>query len=482
MLNAEANPMVENQILVDAQNDTRSKYDIFDDVEELVRSGIEAERMELIPVSKIRIDEGLVDEAHRDTLLNSMNEQHQLIPVGLRVRLDDSGEIVYDVIDGFHRTAGLQLKEAETGRLELVKAVVKYGLSDEHMYDLRVMAVNSVKSVSFPRMIMWMNKSFASSEWADKGVSLLQLLTLTYQDNSGAYLNLSKEEVVRAKEWVLSKSKTWTRPLGSIIQDLRAAEVVDPELIKIVRVGSGGEHSKKGFLNPARLKAIADVLPGMYVEQNIAASIICKFDLDSQQSEILARGILNANGDKTVLDMIRNNSEDAIREVYRIKEEIEAEQLETEEPKSENQISVIYPPNNNKLERYRRTVKANGRKKRFSGLEEYKTLTNKESRQIQMENKQLKDQIDQMREAAGSSNTNWFELINGLTTRERSIMTQFFRKFSSVAEIAFEENLTPSQVLLQLQSAHNKYTIQEHERVHKERVSALTRSLVGHKS
>lgn len=208
--------------------------------------------MELVPVNMIVQEEVVIDENHAKSLAESMKgPRGQISPMTVRARLlEDTYDIHYDVIDGFHRAAGLMLIKRDTA-----KCVVVYGCSDEELFDLRVLAANSVRSVQFARVAKWMQNSFKNSEWADKGLSLSQIFRIAVANSSRSNLGISPKEAKRAKEWVAEKTKKWNKPIGTIYQDIRSVEQAAPDIVAQVRIGGGG-HEGKGILSPARFKAI----------------------------------------------------------------------------------------------------------------------------------------------------------------------------------------------------------------------------------
>ncbi len=236
---------------------------------ELIRNNIETERLQVIPVGSVLTEEALVDEGHADELGASMDlKRGQVSPITVRARLNEAGEIVYDVIDGFHRTAAKKDKErrilAQTGRLvpQTIEAKVLYACSDEEMFDLRVLAVNSVRSVQFPRIAQWITNSFESSEFADCGLTVAQAFALTLNDSKrSTNANLSEEQIKGIKAWARLKCQVWGKPLQATYNILRLVANADPELVKQVRT-SGGGKGRSGKITPARLQSVVEGFPG----------------------------------------------------------------------------------------------------------------------------------------------------------------------------------------------------------------------------
>jgi len=270
---------------------------------ELLEKGIKTERLEMVSVEDVVLEGCIVDEEHIDNLARLMEgPRGQISPVTLRARDIGNGKIHYDIIDGFHRIPAL----LKIGR-PLVEAVVVYGCPDEEMYDLRVVAANSVKSVQFARVASWMKASFAQTEWAKKGLTLSQILALAVSDSSGTRLKLSPQEVERAKEWARVKSKAWNRPIATLWETARAVEAGAPDLVANVRVGGGGPHSRKGELSPARYRAIVFPLQGEYDLQRKVAKMVIYHNLDAEEASALAHRVARVADLPELLNKILDN-------------------------------------------------------------------------------------------------------------------------------------------------------------------------------
>lgn len=179
---------------------------------------------EIIPISSIYIEKAIIDESHAEELGKSMtSDRGQISPITVRARLEN-GSIKYDITDGFHRTLGAKKK----GFSE-IKAVVVYGCDDEEMYDLRILAVNSVQSIQFARLIQWIQLCFENSPFANIGITVSQAFAIASNDSERSYsAKLSAEETKELKDWVKEKAEIWGKPIVSIYQDLRIANISDP--------------------------------------------------------------------------------------------------------------------------------------------------------------------------------------------------------------------------------------------------------------
>ena len=252
---------------------------------ELLISGIQCERDEIISLSSVHLEDSIVDEFHARQLGNSMSLQRgQINPIVVRAKEEDGG-VVYDVIDGFHRTSG----KKERGE-ESIKANVLYQCSDEEMYDLRILAASSVRSVQFPRIAEWMKRSFDTTAWAERGLTVTQAFGLVVSDRERTYQNLSPDELKELKEWVKAKCERWQKSVSATYLILRVVENSDPELVKQVRQ-SGGGKDRSGKITPARLQAVALTLPKEFEAQRRVLDYVVENRLSAAETEELARKI-----------------------------------------------------------------------------------------------------------------------------------------------------------------------------------------------
>ena len=244
---------------------------------ELIRSGERTERAETLQLSTVITDYSLVDENHAQELGESMSlDRGQISPIVVRPRMNEGNEVVYDVIDGFHRTEGQRKRGADS-----IKAIVVYGCSDEEMYDLRILAASSVKSVQFPRIAEWITRSYEQTKWKGKGVSVLQAFSIANNDRDSSYRIKNKEDLSELKAWIKDKCKSWQKSLGYVLNVLKIVDVADPALVKQVRV-SGGGKDREAKVTPQRIEKIALSFPRNFPVQNevMAASISNRMSAD----------------------------------------------------------------------------------------------------------------------------------------------------------------------------------------------------------
>ena len=260
----------------------RSEYSDLSPLE-IIRSEKKVRRIETIPVEKIIQDTAIIDDFHATQLGESMaGEDGQMSPIAVWAR-EKNGEVVYEVIDGFHRTEAMSRIGQKT-----IEAVVKYGITTEKLYTLRILAANSVKSVKFSRLALWMEKAYEETPWKAKGLTIQQVFGLAVTDRETSYLNLSKEELKNVKEWANKSARSWQTSVANILSVLRIVANADPELVKKVRESSGGKD-RTGRITPARLEMTAMALPKNYPAQNALLEYAVEERLTAEETSNLAR-------------------------------------------------------------------------------------------------------------------------------------------------------------------------------------------------
>ncbi len=414
--------------------------------QEILASGIETERLESIPIDSLIFEESIIDEEHCDKLAESMRgKRGQISPITVRARFDENSHIVYDIIDGFHRAAALHKIQDVDKQNKDVKAVVVYGCSDEELYDLRVLAVNSVRSVSFPRMITWMQRSFEQTEWYKKGMTLSQVMAIAINNSVRSYSGLDSQGVEDVKVWASDKASRWNKPITAIYQDTRSVENADPNLVRRVRIGAGGKHGKKGILNPARFRAMVDELPGQYELQNVMADIISRYNLDQHKTRVVAREVARCRDNQEALDLIKADPLSAIGEF--------TSEIEMEEPE--------FPAIIKHRTHHGRTRQDPLPHTNLDGylLPNGKAATNES--QIENKSPSLINLTEQQ-----TDNSLWFDSIPDLTAKELDIAQLYFAQGKDVDDISLEMDILPNKVYSLLRSITRKYIImKEHIRI-----------------
>ena len=250
-------------------------------VYEVEKTGEKFQRTESIPLSRFVVEASIVDDAHADELGDAMiGPWGQTMPILTRCRIGGKtvNDTLNDILDGFHRTEGLRRKKTEPN--PLVKTVVLYGCTDEEMFDQRILAANSVKSVKFARLGMWMENSWSLTPWRDK-LTVAQACSIVSNDSSGKQIGISESELQEITSWVQLKSKKWLIPLNTLTANMRIIEMASPYLVSRVRTGSfsAGELS----IAPTQLGIIAEAFPRQVEIQNGIAMFAHSHALSSVQ-------------------------------------------------------------------------------------------------------------------------------------------------------------------------------------------------------
>jgi hypothetical protein len=498
---------------------TEAKY-TDENIRSLIKDGFSDKRSEDIPVSRLRLDRSISDDVHRDQLAKSLLKgRGQISSISVRCTIDERGEIVYDVIDGFHRGGAVKVLSELVGRDVYLMADVSYHMSDEELADYRILAANSVRSISFARRIIWMHDAFQASEWSHRDVTLLQLFNLGVNDiTEHTTLPLTPQEIESAKIWVNEKCKKWDRQALSIYQDLKMAEHADPQLIEMVRVGeSGGSHENKGVLTPTRLRVIVEELPNEYDSQWIAVDIVCKFNFTETESRLIARAVKLSGGDPQFLLQLRTNPYEVLSYLFTKQSQENFEQIqqgneiekarlnpepeqasvdETPADQASDQIgqsesfsesNTVSPVNQEPArknymrltdeQKAKRVIRekphmGNGkvRGKQIQEIpasqqkqsdEEMKrtAITNEAVRKLEQQVATLRAQILRM----SASGELWFTNIPDATQIEQQIMNAFFGQFKTVDDIAETSGLSREYVIRYLQSACSKRALHEQD-------------------
>ena len=227
-----------------------------------------------IPLSRVITDHSLIDEHHVQELANSMktSDRGQISPTTVRARIDaESDEVVFDVVDGFHRTEALRRNGSDTVRVSSM-----YSCSDEELYDLRILAAQSVQSVQYARVATWMRLAFDNTPWAAKGMDVTHAFGVTLNDTKRPQrVDLAPEEVDAMKEWVRGTSDRWNKGLNQTYQTLKLVDEADPSLVEQVRTQGGGKD-RKAVVSPTLLKLTVEAFPGSenYSNQNAVMDFI----------------------------------------------------------------------------------------------------------------------------------------------------------------------------------------------------------------
>lgn len=261
---------------------TLSPKDLFHAVENTDRKVV---RTEYIPISKIVVEGTPIDESHARDLGNLLTGewgQTQSIMLRIRVEGDTDNDIFYDIMDGYHRVAGLGLVADEPN--PNIKSEVYYNCSDVELYDQRIIAANSVKAVQFARLGYWMKGAWLQTPWRNK-LTVTQAFSLASNQSSGKILGLSLEESAQIRDWAVAKAEKWLIPISTVTHNLKTIEISDEILVSRVRVGSFGKGQLA--ITPSQLETISTAFPKQGEIQRLIAAHANSHGLSNMKIQIL---------------------------------------------------------------------------------------------------------------------------------------------------------------------------------------------------
>lgn len=276
---------------------------------ELIRKEARVKRDETIPISQIVSETDIIDENHASELGANMqlDDTGQLIRIAVRARFNRQSKIVYDVIDGFHRTEG----KRRIGDEE-IDAVVLYGRTDEELFDQRILAASSVRSVQYPRIAEWVTKSYASTKWAKKRIPVERAFQIVAQKSRRPQgVRLTDEELDELYDYVQEKCAKWSRKPLVVSNILQVVADADPKLVKAVR-DKGGGQDRVAYVTPERLKVIVNAFPGKenFGIQNALMEMILDARMYSTSAgpflEDLLSRVNSRMGEKRVIQIARS--------------------------------------------------------------------------------------------------------------------------------------------------------------------------------
>lgn len=259
-----------------------------------------------VPLRLIHSEAVPVDLQHVRDLIASMQKEEaggksngQLSPLLLGEVQGSNG---FYLLDGFHRNAALKT----LGKTEAF-TTIRLGCTMEDIVDLRIISAVSHKTVKFTRIIEWAQDAWNLSPWHDK-IKLTQAFFLRFaRGMTGARIGLDKEEAEKVKKWVDKKTKEWGINAPTLYQHLLTAQIADPDLLKSVRLRSGGTQ-KLEFLTPNHLAVIARLLPNRYELQQLVAEEIVRSQLHVSQGKKLAIAVSQANTAEEAKRIIKKGS------------------------------------------------------------------------------------------------------------------------------------------------------------------------------
>jgi ParB-like chromosome segregation protein Spo0J len=219
-----------------------------------------------------------VDPMHVRELADSIKVSGPISPVLVR-------EENLTLIDGFHRVAAMR----ELG-FQNVECILT-PCDDETFWDLRIIAASTHKSVTFSRVIEWIDEVFRLSPWAARYKSAFSLFDTVGKGGS-------PEEV---RSWVTSKSQKWGLAPGTIRNWLQTAQDLSPELLEEAKASSLSEEA----LSVTHYGRVARTIPNQPGLQRDIIEKAKREGLSTNQIEQVARAVRRAEGKEEVQSILR---------------------------------------------------------------------------------------------------------------------------------------------------------------------------------
>jgi hypothetical protein len=268
---------------------------------DIIRAGIEYERLETISLGRINREPELADGIHATELGKSMrNKRGQISPITVRATMAGA-DIRYDIVDGFHRVEG-KWKNLDSGMTAEdlansdVKANVHYGMSDAELLDYRVTAVGSIKSVQFPRIASWVTASYNMTEFAEQGLTVLDAFGIAVSKSSSPRVQgYTSDKVAEIKDWVIAKCERWEKKPANILEVLKIVDGADPTLVLQVRDIAGVQGTEE-FFTRTQLRHVVSMFAGEdhYASQRGVMRAVRQRRLTGQQVKLLVARITPA--------------------------------------------------------------------------------------------------------------------------------------------------------------------------------------------
>lgn len=402
---------------------------------EILEKGLRVKRLEEIPVSSLHLEGALTDQAHIDELRGMIEDEGGLIiPLGVCAFFNENRRVIYEIFDGYHRGSAL-----EALGWPFADAKVLYGRSREELYDLRVVSASSVRSVSFSRLIVWMQNSFEETDWYNKyNLSLAQVLGLAWQDSSGERLGLEPEIAEGAKTWARQKAKRWGRKDAAVLyQTMLAVENSSLDIVKMVRISPGGGKDGKGVLNPARFMAMVAELPRDISAQKFMMKLIINNNLLKEETAEVARALANAKDRKKMIARLKVNPRSVLGKGAK----------RADIPEVDEQLREVTS---------RQRIFTSGASVR-SQLRPDDVASAREIQSLKTALAVINEKQVLTKDANGDPY--WWLTFSGLSQDERMVMSGAFGEGTPLGDIADDIGKTVARVALLIASAHRKYIL-----------------------
>jgi DNA-binding CsgD family transcriptional regulator len=240
-----------------------------------------------VPISYINTEEVPVDLPHAKDLADQMDHEAtlrgregQLSPTLIG---DVAGEARMPIMDGFHRTHVLKSRAARQ-----VFSTIRPHTSWEEVYDIRIVAASTHRSVKFARVVEWIDASWGLTPWANEITALQAFSMATNKRISGSTFKVESNQIPDILEWIKERCEKWQRSPSSVFADLQVARQVAPDLVREARATGQSKTRLPGTISPQHLKVIGGTLPNEHDKQRLVVEVIKGSNLSVDEAKAVA--------------------------------------------------------------------------------------------------------------------------------------------------------------------------------------------------
>lgn len=191
--------------------------------------------LKMVPVDDL-VEDVPVDGIHVENLRKTLITDGQISP--LVVWLEH-----HLVIDGFHRLRAMKL----AGITEAL--CLLYSCSEETFWHLRILNARMHRSVSFARIVEWVQKSFLITQWADR-MGAEEAFRMGRR-GAAPSVALTPEEREALTAWVRQKAAQWNLAPERVSDMLKIRRYTSLPLLREVR-----DQSTPGAVTEQKLRAV----------------------------------------------------------------------------------------------------------------------------------------------------------------------------------------------------------------------------------
>lgn len=247
-----------------------------------------------IDVSKIELDDEVVDPEHVKELGIMIDLDQQAENVSLVQMANINGDLMYVVTNGHHRVQLRKYQSLDRDQSLTINAVVRYGVSEAEIYEMRLADLNTqLTGVLFLRISSWLNSAFVLRSWSTSDLSyaidsgqltVAQVAGWAKFPNNrsnfkynvdGHEYSISQDERSEVIHWMQRMNHNMRIDFGQLKKYLEIAALAPTELIARVEIKSGGGHKGNGKITFDFLSLLALEFKGQCPKLQIAIADTC---------------------------------------------------------------------------------------------------------------------------------------------------------------------------------------------------------------